>query len=125
MAPVDLFLEGPGRNVLRLRDLHRECRQVSRPSQLELLLGERGATGHVAEQREREIGVIAQHVGGGGEEIVARARADAAADAFDRRGDLVGVARRRPLGEQLGDERRDAFFAGRIEGAPGTKAQAE
>ena len=125
MAPVDLFLEGPSRNVLRLRHLHLECGQESRPRQLELLVGERGAPRHVAEQRECEVGVIAQHVGGGGEEIIARARADAAADALDGRGDLLGVPCRRPLGQQLGDKRRDAFLAGRIVRAPGAEVQAE
>src|ERR1051325_9265045 len=81
-------------------------------------------TGDITEQREGELGVIAQDVGRDREEVVARARADAPAHALDGRRDLIGGARRRALGQQLGRQGRDSFFAGGIIRRSGPEAQA-
>ena len=67
--------------------------------------------------------MIAQHVGRDRQEVVARARADAPAHTLDRGRDLVGGARGGALGQQLGDQRRDPFFAGGI--VRGSRAEAE
>ena len=125
VAPEDLLLEGTRRHVARLRQLHVERGEKTRPRQLELLRGERRLPCDIAEQGECEIGVIAQSIGRDGEKIVAGVCADAAAHAFDGRGDLLRIAGRRALGQELRDEFGDAFFTGRIVDAAGPKAQAE
>jgi len=94
-------------------------------SQLQLLIGEIRASRDVAEQRKGELSVIAEHIGRDRQEVVPCARGDAAAHAFDRRGDLFGVAGRRTLRHQLRHQPRDAFLARGIVGVAGAETQAD
>ena len=96
---VDLLLECACRDVVGLRQLHFEGRQEPRPRQLQLPIGERCSSNHIAQQRERQVCMIAEHVGRDGQEIVARARPDTAADPFDLSGDLLRGARGGPFGQ--------------------------
>ncbi len=55
--------------------------------------------------------MVTEHVRGDRKEVLARARAQAAAHALDRRCDLLSIAGRRPLGEQLRNDIRESLFA--------------
>ena len=124
IAAVDLLLERARGDVVRLRQLDLERREEPGPRQLQLLGGERRPPADVAEQGKGQLGVIAQPVGGDGEEVVAGTRPDRPAHPFDFRRDLVGAAGGRAFGQQLRDQTRHSFLPGRVVEVAGAEAEA-
>src|SRR2546428_997815 len=79
--------------------------------------------GHVPQQIEYELCLIAQRIGRDGQEVVSRGRRQRAAHAFDRRGDLLRTATVRALGEQLRGEAGQPLLARGVVDAPGAERQ--
>jgi len=121
---IDLLAEDPGGDRRGLGERQSQCRERAGARQRQLAFRERRVLRHVPQQVERQRELIAQRVGRDREKVLARGRREAATHPFDRRRELLGGAARRALGEELGDQLRQAFLAGRVVNPAGAEAQA-
>ena len=121
---IDLLAEDPGGDGRGLGERQGQCRERAGARQRQLALRERRVLRHVPQQVEHQPQLIAQRVGRDRENVLARGRGEAATHPFDRRGDLLGRAARRALAEELRDQLRQAFLAGRVVSLAGAEAQA-
>ena len=114
MEAVDQPVEDDVGDVRRIVVADPQTRQHLVALPFYLVRREGRAPRHVGEQIEGEVEAVLHHEDVDEAEIAGRAHAQRAADAVDAAGYLLGGARRRPLIEELTDERGDAGLAGRI-----------
>ena len=114
VVAVDPLGEGARRDAGGLRLGEGERRERLGPEQFELRRRERRTQRGIGEELEGDALVVREHGGAHREEILSGGGTERSADAFDRRGDLIGGAITRALGEQAGDHLRRAGAAGRI-----------
>ena len=114
METVDEPVEHDVGDVRRIVVADLQARQHLVALPLDLGRREGRTARHVGQQVEREVEAVLHHQDVDKPEVAGRAHAQRAADVVDAAGDLLGRARRRPLLEELPDERGDARLAGRI-----------
>ncbi len=125
MKAVNQAVEHHPGDVVRILVADLEPRKNLLPLPLELLGRERRVSRQIGHHVEPECEAVLHHDGVDERQIAARPGADQPANRIDRRGNLLGVFRRRALIEQRGDERRHAGLVGGVLRAAGANDQPE
>ena len=123
VVAVNLLREESRGHGRRSRQLDLERGQRLRARELQLAHGEARVQRDVAEQLEREIDLVAQHVGRDRQEVGVRRRRQTAAHSLDGGRDLIGGARLAALGQELRDQVGQPFLAGRVVNGTGPEAK--